>query len=98
MPLRALATVIALLVPLIADGAEGVTVTPREAEQAVLHNPDMGWVVYENYPLDPNKGGSSTLLALPDETFDPVGTVAIMFSWQDVEKEPGRYDFSKADF
>ena len=28
------------------------TVVPHELTEAVLHNPDMGWVVYENYPLD----------------------------------------------
>ena len=35
-----------------AAGAEIVTVTPAEDEKAVLHNPNMGWVLYENFPLD----------------------------------------------
>jgi hypothetical protein len=74
------------------------TVVPRELTDAVLHNPDMGWVLYENYPVDQDAHGSSTLLTLPDENFGGVDTVAIMFSWQDVEQRPDEYDFSKVDF
>src|SRR5436190_20512179 len=73
-------------------------VTPKEFPYAVLHNPDMGWVLYENYPVDQDPNGSSTLLALPNEKFDGVDAVAVMFSWADVEKRPDEYDFSKVDF
>jgi hypothetical protein len=81
----------------LARGAHTVTVTPAEDEQAVLHNPNMGWVLYENFPLDPNPNGSSTLLTLPGERFDGVDEVALMFSWHDVERTPGVYDFSRVD-
>ena len=74
------------------------TAVPHELTEAVLHNPDMGWVVYENYPLDTDPHGSSTLLTLPDETFAGVDSVAMMFSWQDIEQMPDQYDFSKVDF
>ena len=57
----------------------------------------MGWVLYENYPLDPRPGGSSTLVTLPGEDFPKVDAVALMFSWQDVERREGEYDFTKAD-
>src|SRR6476620_2591907 len=73
-------------------------IAPKELPNAVLHNPDMGWVLYENYPLDQDPHGSSTLLLVPKENFDGVDSVAIMFSWQDVEKLPDEYDFSKVDF
>ena len=73
-------------------------VTPKEVPNTVLHNPDMGWVLYENYPLDQDPHGSSTLLQVPNESFAGVDSVAIMFSWQDVEKRPDEYDFSKVDF
>src|SRR2546430_5585149 len=86
------------LLPLIAAAPAPVTIIPREDPKAILHNPDMGWVLYENYPLDPKPGGSSTLVALPDENFAAVDEVAIMFSWQDIENHEGQYDFSKADF
>ena len=86
------------LLPLLAHAAEPLIVTPIEDDQAILHNPDMGWVLYENYPLDLNPHGSSTLLTLPDEDFAPVDSVAIMFSWQDIEKRADVYDFSRADF
>src|SRR5215213_2127864 len=65
-----------------------ITVTPPEDSEAVLRNPDMGWVLYENYPVDPRPGGSSTLVTLPGEDFPGVGHVAVMFSWADVEREP----------
>ena len=73
-------------------------VAPKELPNIVLHNPDMGWVLYENYPLDQDPHGSSTLLQVPNEDFAGVDSVAIMFSWQDVEKRPDEYDFSKVDF
>jgi hypothetical protein len=96
MPARALALLLLLVVTCRAEDL--VTITPAEDENVLLHNPDMGWVLYENYPLDHEKGGSSTLLALPDEPFAPVDAVALMFSWQDVEKREGEYDFAKADY
>lgn len=74
-----------------------ITVAPAVDDAAVLHNPDMGWVLYENYPVDPNPGGSSTLVTLPDEAFEDVGHVALMFTWADVEREPGVYDFRDVD-
>ena len=73
-------------------------VTPREDTNVVLHNPDMGWVLYENYPLDTEPQGSSTLLTLPNESFPEVDAVALMFTWQDIEQRPDEYDFSKVDF
>ena len=102
---RTAAMVAAMLLPALSGADEQsavekgrVEVTPRELTGAVLHNPDMGWVLYENYPLDQNPQGSSTLLLSPNENFARVDTVAIMFSWQDVERRPDEYDFSKADF
>src|SRR2546430_13537966 len=74
-----------------------VLITPAEDTNAVLHNPDMGWVLYENYPLDQDPRGSSTMLTLPDDDFPEVGSVALMFSWQDIEPREGAYDFSKVD-
>src|SRR5215212_6839826 len=74
-----------------------VTVTPRENPDAVLHNPDMGWALYENYPVDRRPKGSSTMLTLPEETFDGVDEVAVMFSWADVERREGEYDFAAVD-
>ena len=50
----------------------------------MLHNPDMGWVICENYPVDPDPHGSSTMLGLPDESFPDADAVALMFSWADI--------------
>jgi len=71
---------------------------PPEDTNAVLHNPDMGWVVYENYPLDANPQGSSTLLTMPGDDFPEADAVALMFSWADVESEMDRYDFTNVDY
>src|SRR4051812_9144381 len=78
-------------------GSVSHTVTTRPAEDvdAVLHNPGMGWVIYENYPLDPAPNGSSTMLACPGERFETVDAAAVMFAWSDVETAEGTYDFSK---
>ena len=75
-----------------------VHVRPAEDQSLVLHNPDMGWVLYENYPIDQSPGGSSTLASVPNETFPDVDTVAIMFTWSDIEKSKGVYDCSKVDY
>jgi len=71
-----------------------VHVTPREKEDAILHNPDMGWVLIENYPLDRSPGGSSTLVTLPGEDFPDLDCVALMCAWSDIETSEGVYDFT----
>src|SRR5688572_9126871 len=91
--LRILRQVLIVAMITTCSPASVITVTPPVDDEAVLHNPDMGWVAYENYPVDPNPGGSSNLVTIPNENFDGVDHVAIMFSWADVEKEPGKYDF-----
>lgn len=73
------------------------TVVPREDPDVTLHNPDMGWVMYENYPLDPRPNGSSSMLTLPNENFQGCDHVAVMFAWSDVETAEGRYDWSRVD-
>lgn len=91
----------ALAVLLLLLGLSGcigrVRVSPQEQEDAVLHNPDMGWVLLENYPLDPDPDGTSTLAALPGEDFPQVDHVALMFSWADVETSGGVYDFTRVN-
>jgi Domain of unknown function (DUF4832) len=77
--------------------ADIVSIHPAEDAQMILHNPDMGWVIYENYPIDSDPHGSSTMLTLPSENFPMVDQVAVMFSWADIEKKPDEYDFSRVD-
>ena len=81
----------------LAASAGFQSVFPEEDTHAVLHNPDMGWVIYENYPLDPDPHGSSTMLGLPDESFPDADAVALMFSWADLEKREGVYEFDALD-
>ncbi len=93
-----------LLIGVIAVGVIGclaggrVRVSPVEDTATVLHNPDMGWVLLENYPLDQKENGSSTLVTLPEENFPELDYVALMFSWSDIETEEGVYDFSRANY
>jgi len=83
--------------PLPIRGKGHVTFTPTEAKEALLHNPDMGWVIYENYPLDTGKG-SPTLMGCGEYTYPLVDAVGIMAAWSDIEKAPGVYDFSRMDY
>ena len=101
--LISLASWIALLLmaelPSIASAARGIQFvqSAREETNAVLHNPDMGWVVYENYPVDDSPNGSSTMLTMPGDSFPEVDAVALMFSWADIETSRNFFDFSKLD-
>jgi hypothetical protein len=80
-----------------ADGVVHMAFRPVEDAEAILHNPGMGWVVYENFPVDDALKGSSTLLTMPGDSFPEADAVALMFSWADIEVEEGRYDFSRVD-
>lgn len=82
---------------LSAGAVETQTLIPREDPEVVLHNPDMGWVVYENYPLDGRPNGTGTMCVLPEAAFDGCDHVAVMFAWSDIEKEEGKYDWSRVD-
>ena len=86
-----------LLIAPAAARADDVSVAPHEDETALLHNPDMGWVLHENYPVDQRPNGSSTLLTQPKENFEGVDHVAVMFSWADLETRADQYDFAKVD-
>ena len=98
MNVRAFIVAAALLPLTPAWPADAVNrVVPREDADVVLHNPDMGWVLYENYPLDARPNGAGTLNVLPEARFEGCDYVAVMFAWSDVEKEPGRFDWSRVD-
>ncbi|MCX7007119.1 MAG: beta-galactosidase [Kiritimatiellaeota bacterium] len=73
------------------------TFAPREDTEVVLHNPDMGWVLYENFALDPRPHGAGTLNVLPQAQFAGCDYVAVMFAWSDVEKAEGQFDWSRVD-
>lgn len=90
--------VTALLLTATAGFAADVqTVTPIEDPDVAPHNPDMGWVLYENYPLDPRPNGTGTMNILTNETFAECDVVAVMFAWSDVEKAEGGFDWSRVD-
>jgi hypothetical protein len=74
-----------------------VSVHPCEDPLAALHNPDMGWVLYENFPVDPRPHGSSNLITLPNDDAPGVDNVAVMFAWSDVETRPHHYYLSAVD-
>lgn len=86
-----------LLAATMVLSADEQTVAPREDPDVVLHNPDMGWVLYENYPLDPRPNGAGTMNILTNETFAECDVVAVMFAWSDVEKAEGVFDWSRVD-
>lgn len=96
-PLHLLALFASFAAPAFPAEPKTLIARPVEDTLAVLHNPGMGWVLYENGPLDADPHGSSTMLTLPDEDFPGVDAVALMFSWEDVERRDGEFDFSAAD-
>lgn len=75
-----------------------VTVTPVEDTKVILNNPDMGWMIYENYCVArnqstiPNSAGD-----MKDYLYPGVEYVAVMFTWADVEKSEGVYDWTDVD-
>lgn len=75
-----------------------VTAFPTEDQSMVLHNPDMGWVLYDNYII--SKMESPAYLSSPmyDYDFPGVDTVMLKFTWADIEKSMDNYDFSEFDF
>ena len=94
---RNLVLILAMIGTPAPAAVEQITVAPAIDDEIVLHNPDMGWVVYENSPVDPGPGGSSNMMSVRNETFDGVDHVAIMFTWADVEREAGVCDFGDVD-
>jgi hypothetical protein len=93
-----MALAVVLLAPqLTLRAVETRTFVPREDMEAVLHNPDMGWVLYENFALDPRPHGAGTLNVLPQAQFEGCDYVAVMFAWSDVEKAEGQFDWSRVD-
>lgn len=93
--LRSLAAAIVLAIPRVEGGTQ--TVVPQEDTAVVLHNPDMGWVLYENHPLDDRPNGTATMNTLPDQDFTGCDHVAVMFAWSDVEKAEGVFEWSRVD-
>lgn len=71
---------------------------PTEDQRTVLHNPDMGWVLYDNYII--SKSESSAHISCPTFGYDFPGVDAVMlkFTWADIEKSEGNYDFTEFDF
>ena len=77
-----------------AGAGEVQVIVPREDPLVVLRNPDMGWVLYENFPVDHR-------LTAPGEPasadWSAVEAVAVMFSWADVERAPDVFDWARVD-
>ena len=75
-----------------------IIATPAEDAEIVLHNPDMGWVLYDNYIISKTESPASELCALYGYDFPGVDNVMLKFTWADIEKEQDVYDFEEFDF
>lgn len=80
-----------------ASELEKITVVFTEDKQSVFHNPDMGWVLYDNYLISEKESPASTLSPIQGYDFPGVDYVILKFTWADIEKEADCYDFSKFD-
>lgn len=80
-------------------------VFPGEDKNVVLHNPEMGWVLYDNHVLSarpgnpPYTGRYENHIVLDEEAYDYPGVdnVSLYFSWSDIEIAEGVYDFTYYD-
>jgi hypothetical protein len=71
---------------------------PTEDQITVLHNPDMGWVLYDNFIISKNESPAYINCPTYGYKFPGVDTVMLKFTWADIEKSEGAYDFSGYDF
>jgi len=55
------------------------SVVPAEDTNAILHNPGMGWVVYENYPIDQGPAWQLDHGDVAGGRFSGGDAVAVMF-------------------
>lgn len=74
------------------------TIFPDEDKEAVLHNPDMGWVLYDNYCIHPEESPADIRCPVYGYDFPGVDTVMLKFTWADIEKAEGVYDFTDFDY
>lgn len=69
-----------------------------EDTQTVFHNPDMGWVLYENYIISKSESAAHESSPTYNYDFPGVDYVMLKFTWADIEKAKDTYDFSQFDF
>ena len=69
-----------------------------EDTETVFHNPDMGWVLYDNFMISPSE--SSAWMDCPTFGYDfpGVDTVMLKFTWADIEREKDVYNYQAFDF
>lgn len=74
-----------------------VTAYPTEDQSVVLHNPDMGWVLYDNFVISKRESPAYLNCPIYGYDFPGVDNVMLKFTWADIEKEEGVYDFTEVD-
>ncbi|MBQ8732410.1 MAG: DUF4832 domain-containing protein [Oscillospiraceae bacterium] len=80
-------------------------ILPGEDRSVVLHNPDMGWVLYDNHVLSarpgnpPHTGRYENHIILDESAYDypDVDNISLYFSWSDIEIAKDVYDFTYYD-
>lgn len=71
---------------------------PQEDTAVILHNPDMGFMTYENYCVARNQSViPSSAGEMRDYDYPGVDYVAVMFTWADVEQSEGEYVWDDVD-
>lgn len=71
---------------------------PIEDTQTILHNPDLGWIFYDNYIINPRESTASEKCALYGYDFPGVETVILKYTWADIEPTKDAYTFEKFDY
>lgn len=73
-------------------------VTPTEDTSVVLHNPDMGWVLYENFIISSGESAAQPSCPVYGYDFPGVDHVMLKFTWADIERGKDNYDFTRFDY
>ena len=75
-----------------------VDTRPQEDTAVILHNPDMGFMTYENYCVARNQSViPSSAGEMRDYDYPGVDYVAVMLTWADVEQSEGQYVWDDVD-
>lgn len=78
--------------------AETTTTALTEDAESVFHNPDMGWVFYENFMISPSESSAYLDCANFGYDFPGVDYVMLKYTWADIETEKDVYNFQKFDY
>ena len=74
------------------------SITFTEDTTTVFHNPDVGWVLYDNFLISKSESAAHPSCPTYGYDFPGVDYVMLKFTWADIEKTKGKYTFNEFDY